>query len=251
MKRNDVCVTVGCLTAGMVLTMGLAMIPVRAAAAEGVGVLVFHDPLEGLDGGPEGRVMPAVVEFSPGKVGNGAHFVAGSRGIGYPVALLPFDEGTIEFRVSADEAPATFEHKRVLFQYSPDGSKKNFFALFHGGEKDWGKELILLVCDGQEKRFSITRPLTEWQANEWHHVAVTWKLNAEQGSSIALYVDRELVRQADGLTIMQDRDAIEESKGNREFGYLWFGIPGPGLGLKIDELKVYNVRREYSAAGGN
>ncbi len=240
-----------CQAAGFSLILGLAAMPGRTAEPVGAGGLVFHDPLESADGGPDGRkISPAGLEFVPGKVGNCAHFMAGNRGIGYPVELIPFNEGTIEFWVSFDDPPSSIQQKRVLFQYSTDDSKKNFFALFHGGEKDWGKELILLICDGKEQRFQISRALADWGANEWHHVAVTWKLNAEKESSIALYLDRELVQQQGNLTIMQDREAIDMKKNDREFGYLWLGLPGPGVGLKIDEFKVYKIQREYSSVGG-
>ena len=93
---------------------------------------------------------------------------------------------------------------------------------------------------------NITASAAGWKANEWHHVAMTWKFNAEGKSTIALYVDRQLVRQMIDQTIMMNMDAINKPGSDRETNYLWLNGAGAAGGFKMDDLKIYKVKREYT-----
>lgn len=210
--------------------------------------LVFSDPMEGLDkDAPTGRLVSGddKVKFEEGKVGNCAHFMAGGT-IRYPKAVVPCEEGTMEMWLAFDESPDTFVKQKIPVLWPTIGYHHNSIELLFGGESDWGKQMLMKVCDKDAKRFNIDTSAADWKANEWHHVAMTWKFNAEGKSTIALYVDRKLVRQLIDQTIMMNMDAIKKPGADRETNYLWLNGAGATGGFKMDDLKIYKVKREYT-----
>lgn len=220
--------------------------PAPAPTAE--DTLVLHDPMEGLDKDvPKDRSVMGSdkLKFEEGKVGNCLHFAEAGGSIRYPKAVIPCQEGTVEMWLAFDQSPDTFDKQKIVMLWPTRGYHDNSIELLVGGESDWGKQLLFKICDKDKKRFNISTSIAEWKPGEWHHAAMTWKLNAEGKSTMALYLDRKLVRQLTDQTIMLDTDVIAKPNTDRECNYVWF-CSGNGSGFKMDELKIYKVKREYT-----
>lgn len=242
------------------MLLGYVVAPATSAEEDAAAPgLVLYDPLEsGTEKAPPQRVMsvPAYaqnnIEFVPGHEGNCVHFKGTNTGVKYPYAIFPFDRGTIEFWLAFDESPGTFENRHDILHYHAGKDWfSNYFTLFVGGEKDWGKTLYFMVCDGQAQRNHIGTSITTWKPGEWHHVALTWKLNDASNSAMALYLDHKLVESKSQLTIMQDKAVMETAKDDPNYGFVWLAPPGGSkTGFNVDELRLFNVQRQYSSAQG-
>ena len=219
--------------------------------------LVLYDSLESAtEKAPPQRVMsvPAGaqdnVEFVPGREGKCVHFKGPSASVKYPYTLFPFDQGTIEFWLTFDESPGTFEKKHTVLHYHAGQTWfNNYFVLFAGGEKDWGRNLYFMICDGQAQRNHIKVSVATWKPGEWHHMALTWKLNDAGHSAMALYLDHKLVESKSQLNIMQDKAVMDAAKDDPNYGFVWLAPPdGSASGFKVDELRLFNVQRQYGSA---
>lgn len=229
------------------------------AIAQDASPLVLHDPLEGIqEQAPPKRTLvgsAAAINamFEPGRSGNAAHFkTAEKTAMKYPASTILSDEGSIEFWIAFDESPSAFEKQHTLMMFHSKSPQKpdwwkNMFILLVGGEKEWGRVMIFMICDGQSQRNSISTSIIDWQPGQWHHVAVTWKINAQGDSAMALYLDQKLVSHKNSLTIMQDKTAINADVSDANYGHFWFAPPiGQLTDFKLDDFRAYNVRRQYS-----
>ena len=229
-------------------------------AADKPASQVFHDPLDSLSEGPEGRFVGRGVAIADGKTGGGVHLPEKlERGFGYPLSVFPVDEGTLEFWVAPDGDPNSYETRHDLFGYHTHNSPwyKNHFSLFFGevvNEKGgWGPGLFLAIGDknvsegsGSQGRTVKMTPVLDWRPGEWHHIAMTWRLNSETASEVLLYVDYEKAIEIKGIPIFQSKEDIAAVDGDPRNGFFWFGPPwGSERDVKFDEVKLYNKARSY------
>ena len=211
--------------------------------------LVLFDPLQGVNRDvPPGRKIwgGQDLAFGAGKFGNCVHFVGPQASIGYPSGLLPLRQGTISLWISFDHVPGAFAKHRNIFICPISGWFKNSIQLFVGGSKDWGHGLYYMLCNRHSRRFYLVTSLASWKANQWHHIAVTWRTGVPGESSLALYLDGKLVKKLSSQTILMDR----RSPSPNGKTWLWLHGGGSKAGFKIDEFKIYDVARDYSAVGG-
>ncbi len=239
----------------VLLTIGLCgaalkpgQTPVPAATTD--KSLVLSDPLGGLHHHvPPGREISNgnQIVFTRGKFGRCAHFLKGGS-ISYHSTVMPARQGTLSLWISFDKAPGHFVHERQIFIWHAQAWFRSSIQLFVGGSKDWGKnDLFYIISDKKGKRFYITIPLTSWKAHQWHQIAITWKTGKAGKSSMALYVDGALQKARKKLAIRFSAKAIQ-SPSPESNKWLYLNPSGTKADYKLEELKLYNVVREYSPA---
>ena len=129
---------------------------------------------------------------------------------------------------------------KTSLPYDPNysGADQHIFNWTHQAWKDdfklyiWAQNRIVASWYTGGTLYSISSPISSWQANSWHHVAATW--DKEKGT-LKLYVDGMLIGTATSITLPEgwvDRIDIGSYLGQYD---KWIGI--------IDDVRVYAYDR--------
>ena len=202
--------------------------------------LIFE---EHFDGFPEveangGRFRPALtkVDFVPGFKGNAARFSSES-GIyyGFKGIMDKFDEGTVEVYAKMEwpkEGILTPYHEMGIFGAGGFSGITDRLALTFRH-----RSLHFRVSGSGKGQHSYATPELEG----WHHFAITWKANQGQGTDFArLYLDGGRIINIDYIPITY----VPKDPAKMRFSV---GAGPEGVICMIDEMKIYNVAKEYSA----
>ena len=201
--------------------------------------LVFH---ESFDGFPEveangGRFRPGQtqVDFVPGFKGNAAQF-SNQSGIYYSLKgiLERFDEGSVEMyaKIAWPEIPLNPYHPMNLWAtaFRFQGETDRLELQFRN------KSVFFRIAGESRGQFSYDTP----ELKGWHHLAFSWKANQGKGLDFArLYLDGKLLYKIDDFPINFIPGDSDKA------GFIIGDGPGNCICL-IDELKIYNIAREYS-----
>lgn len=128
--------------------------------------------------------------------------------ISFPSKTFNLDEGTIEFNVKFSIEPAKIMDKSwsMVRIYTGKAFTNGFFVIF-----GWKTGLMFITCDKNGQRYSLNYPqIRDWKADEWHHVAVSWKIKNPGESQLAMVIDYKPVASQSGLTIELDKDAWQK-----------------------------------------
>lgn len=178
----------------------------------------------------------------------------------FPSKSFNLDEGTIEFKVKFSTEPAKVMDKSwsMVRAYTGKPFNNGFFVIF-----GWKSGLMFIVCDKSGKRFALTYPqVRDWKADEWHQVAVSWKIKNPGESQIAMNIDYKPVASQSGLTIELDKDdwqkriALEDNekdleKKSKEFwsaGIIlgFWGNPMAPESFVFDDFTIYDTVVTFS-----
>jgi len=120
-----------------------------------------------------------------------------------------------------------------------DGDDGQSYVFFEVGQtwenrmrimKDGANNLRFMVWDSVAE-YGVSHDVADWQAGEWHHIAVTW-----QDTEIALYVDgREVDSSGDAQVTDSLGYAISIGSSSLEKGYQANAV--------IDELRISDIPR--------
>jgi hypothetical protein len=122
---------------------------------------------------------------------SGTEFVTGYYGQG----VMVDDTDTLTYTTAGNLNPT---QGAIEFWLRPnwDGDDEQSYVFFEVGNswfnrmrimKDGANNLRFMLWDSTTE-YGVAHNVADWQAGEWHHVAVTW-----QGTDIALYVDGQQV----------------------------------------------------------
>jgi hypothetical protein len=221
-----------------------------AVSAAAAPKAAFFDSLDAAAAGapPERTLVNARgIEFTEGKIGGCAHIVSEKSSVRYPPDLMPWSEGSVEMWLRFDETPSGFKKaRRVFLCFSGGGWHENSVEFFLGGQDEWGAKLLFMICDKTGKRFTISRPVTDWKAGQWRHVALTWRVNLPGESSMALYLDYKLEARLDNETITLDENEDGKSNQGNGAGFVWLNPGGAQAGFSVDEFRIYRLKRDYN-----
>jgi|GEM_PF-747181 len=230
------------LGAGESLSVAHAYYPVTNAAAQLPVLLnaVTNQPPKQIEIKPENDR----VEYVPGPAGKAAKF-SGSSLLSYESSCIKGNAGTIELWVKTDKPASDLQQVHLLGVGAND---PGWFSV----ALDEGK-LAVLMKHGRspykqsgEYYISLRADVSDWQAGQWHHLALTWGNIGKQKSMLQVYVDGELKEERYNITIG------EQFAGNS----LILGRSSANSKLKsrceLDEVRVSNgpltadaIRKNY------
>lgn len=214
---------------------------------------------------PIGIDMAGEVSLVPGILGQGVE-VKESGHLGYPLSPenLNKNQGTIEFWVKLNRLPEN--NAAVVFDTRNDAANvlKNELALSFLEAQTFGLPASLgVILANADETYDGSAPaivatlVDDWNAGEWHHIAVVWDLNApvkganvDTKSRLDLYVDGSNLYNT--LESNDDQDAINNIAVER-FGdkiYLGSGVQLEGYDLLpldgvIDEFRIYDYPKLF------
>lgn len=143
----------------------------------------------------------AGLEFHAGVRDRSAHLTSDCR---FPAAdLFEVRQGTVAFWLRPgwpDNDPTV----RSLFCLYGSPKLKESWLRNRWSLTAGAGELRYWICGAKpEQHFAISAPIRDWQAEQWHHVAITWG-NINSGRSdaeLALYLDGKLVQSRSNLRL--------------------------------------------------
>ena len=185
-----------------------------------------------------GRFRPGLtkVDFVPGFKGNAARFSMES-GIYYPLkgVLKGLDEGTVEMYV------------KMEWQKKPVLSDRNVMYVWRALDLGTPTDRVEFMFKFKRLLFRVSGAGRGQAHHEtpdlkgWRQFAIVWKANRGQGTDFArLYLDGKRIINIDYIPIRFDPKALEKS------GFMT-GHGPKGAVCLIDEMKIYNVAKEYTA----
>lgn len=220
----------------------------RREATQKPAKLIFHLPFDGScdaveAGGSAKPLQTKGVQFAPGIKGQAAQFGEGARLRFSEHGNLVKERGTLMLWFRPDwsgDQGYTSDHReiwRCLFTEGPPTAKR------HGSNRlwlwFWRSRLRFDVSDFAD--LYITKPIVEWKAGEWHHIAVTWDHRRQR----VVYVDGERLRGG-----QDSRKAFLPMRWEAlPFPEFYVGSDGGSRVAEgcIDELKVFDAPLSDSA----
>jgi hypothetical protein len=122
----------------------------------------------------------STTSFRTGKVGSGL-LVDDSDYINYSTTNnLNVSQGTIEFWINTTWNPGSGESfSHYFFDEASDLSANRFVIWYISGLND----LYFTIIDSSGNEHSVSKDVASWNANEWHHIAVTWDIDGDVSGS--------------------------------------------------------------------
>lgn len=109
-----------------------------------------------------------------------------NHGINNPTITSFKNKISINYIDSLINSTLSFNSDKVKYLIDSGESTKNRFSIFNNAEG----YLVFRVLDTNGKKYSIQSNISEWKANENHHIAVSWKLNSKnKKDEMHLFVD--------------------------------------------------------------
>ncbi|MBD3383948.1 T9SS type A sorting domain-containing protein [candidate division KSB1 bacterium] len=187
-------------------------------------ILLFHfnDDLSSTTG--ETPVSATGIVLEPGLFGNGVRVHRGESAysgdsLWYPVpeGFNPA-EGTVEFWLQPRWIGQDF-YSIQLFNLGDIRIQINYPSNFR---------FFMQIDDNETGCYRIN----DWQSDEWHHIAVTWKIPGRQ----ILYID--------GVEITNDRaDELDLLTTIPDYFTIGYRLPLQNAEALIDELRLSNIQR--------
>jgi len=180
----------------------------------------FDDSLQAL---PQGTWEGKKQDFVPGVVGRGIHVKGNSDVTLRQTIDFPRNEGTLSFWLKTDWSGNDDKRHDILGIGSAVGiriikSEKNELLFFWSAEK--GKQVKM--------SYSVERT---WPADDWRHLAFTWKDNAW-----AVYMDGTLQRREASQRDLGSLAALDI--------FLVGSFEGAPADLSIDDLTIHDIELE-------
>lgn len=185
-------------------------------------LLLLH--LDGSYDGVQGEVGNAIgTEFASGRYGQGVLFDSSDTLTYTSANNLNRMQGAIEFWLLPNW-DGDDEQSYVFFEVGKNWENRMRIM------KDGANNLRFMVWDSMSE-YGVSYNVSDWQAGDWHHVAVIW-----QGTDIGLYVDGQQVdsnRQAHVPDALSGTISIGSSSAEKTFQ----------VQAVIDELRISDMPR--------
>lgn len=183
-------------------------------------LLHLNDSYNGAQG--EQPVIPPTTSFTTGRIGSG---------------VLVDDMDTLLYMAAGNlnRAQGAIE---MWFRPNWAGNDGQNYVLFEAGNswfnrlriaKDGANNLRFMMWDDHAE-YGASFSVADWQAGDWHHIAVTWK-----GSVLWLYVD--------GIPRSLDDDAHPPLIAPNQLGIGWSLFDGTRAHGVLDEVRISDIPR--------
>jgi len=192
-------------------------------------------------GSKQARVLGKAA-FAAGRNGQGLVVgdVDGSAAVEYASAgNFQLERGTVAMWVQPVNWKGDDPQYRSFFACKVGA--KGQFLLYRNKSNSWGLTFFLNPDDGPRSKVYCYRPITDWRAGEWRHIACAWTRH----EAMVLYIDGKEVKRLAGSAMTE-----KEPGPTIHFGGSW---QRTGQRTVIDEAMIFDrmlASHEVAALAG-